>query len=100
MLILNNRLLAGVLVCGLVGCGMDAGTSVSVDAATSASEVQARCRADGLTDSQIETLITLTEADKENGFTKTEELQEVFRACGQDALCRECGVAIVDFVND
>lgn len=87
------RLLMGVLVCGLVGCGV-------VDADTSASELQARCRADGLTDSQIETLITVTESDKENGFTKSELIQDIFRACGLDLLCRECGVAVVDFVYD
>lgn len=82
-----------------------AGCSGSVDLSASVAEVVERCWfAD---DAQIESVITLVEADFEAGISKREELENILAACPffpqidvSVPDCSLCFTAIVDLVYD
>ena len=50
-----------------------------------------------LSDSQIEALTVVSEADRQMGFTLTEEIESITNSCSSSD-CFVCGVAIVNQV--
>ena len=94
------RRIAACLLLLVAGCGMTPAdmTAEATAGRATVDEVFARCRAYGMSDSLIDTLLIAAEQDRDNGSTATQQFTLFLDFCGNNLLCLDCNFAVIDFV--
>lgn len=84
----------GVAGCGSLPTGAPTGTSLGIPSAVRDACIPRYV----LTEADVQAFIFGVETDRENGFTKTEELLILLQACGTIPGCYTCGSAVVEYI--